>query len=46
MTNETIIVDVDPDPLVYEHKQFGWGDDLGPNFVYREDIFMFSPKTV
>jgi len=46
-TNETLIVDADPDPNVNEHKQFDqyqrWGDDIGPNHIYRDDVQMFFP---
>jgi hypothetical protein len=45
--NNTIIIDTDPDPTVHQHKKFQeyerWGDDLGPNFVYRDDVQMFFP---
>lgn len=45
--NDTIIIDTDPDPTVHQHKKFQeyerWGDDLGPNFVYRDDVQMFFP---
>ncbi len=46
-SNEQIIVDTDPDPEVNEHKSFNqyekWGDDIGPNYTYREDVGMFFP---
>ena len=45
--NEQIIIDVDPDPQVDQHKLFEqyetWGEDLGPNFTFREDVGMFFP---
>jgi hypothetical protein len=45
--NDTIIIDSDVDPNINEHKSFEqyerWGDDLGPNFLYREDVQMFFP---
>ncbi len=47
-TNEQIIIDADDDPAVDEHKTFEqyekWGDDIGPNFTYRDDVAMFFPN--
>ena len=46
-TNDSIIIDSDPNPNVNQYKKFEeyekWGNDLGPNFVYREDVQMFFP---
>jgi len=46
-TNHEIIVDADIDPLIDHHKSFEeyekWGDDIGPNHTYREDVGMFFP---
>jgi hypothetical protein len=45
--NEQIIIDVDLDPKVDQHKLFEqyetWGEDLGPTFTFREDVGMFFP---
>lgn len=45
--NQQIIVDADPDPEVNEHKNFEqyekWGNDIGPNHTFRDDIGMFFP---
>jgi len=46
-SNEQIIVDFDPNPEVDEHKVFDdyekWGDEIGPNYQYRDDVGMFFP---
>ena len=45
--NDEIIVDIDPNPEIDEHKSFHqyekWGNDIGPNYTYREDVGMFFP---
>ena len=43
--NEQLIVD---DDSFYDSKQFKdypmWGNELGANFVYKEDVGMFFPR--
>jgi len=46
-SNEEIIIDVDPDPSIDRHKSFHeyekWGNDIGPNYIFRQDVGMFFP---
>jgi hypothetical protein len=46
-SNEEIIIDADADPNIDVHKTFHdyekWGNDIGPNYTFRQDVGMFFP---
>jgi Uncharacterized conserved protein, contains RING Zn-finger len=48
-SNEEIIIDADADPSVDRHKGFHeyekWGNDIGPNYIFRQDVGMFFPMS-